>query len=86
MPASVPRNGYSPLLRFGFNLFYLKSWVCPPDTFFNISNNLCESCSIPNCQTCQYIDLCQTCLTGFYLKVTAAPSLQCVTCPVQFCT
>lgn len=52
MPVSVPRSSKVPLSRFGFTIFYLKTWQCIPDTFFNVTSNMCEGCPILNCRTC----------------------------------
>ncbi len=52
MTASVPRNSKTPLSRFGFTVFYLKTWYCQDQTFFNTTSNLCEGCPIINCLTC----------------------------------
>lgn len=42
MPASVPRDSSKrPITRFGFTLFYLKTWLCPNLTYYNSSLNLC---------------------------------------------
>lgn len=42
MPPSVPRDSSkSPITRFGFTLFYLKTWLCPNDTYYNETINLC---------------------------------------------
>lgn len=84
MPESKPRN-YDAFTRFGYTLFYMKTWTCPAMTYFNINTDLCESCAIPNCQECQYINLCKTCNTGFFLVPTAAPNLQCTSCPLANC-
>lgn len=41
MPVSVPRYGYTALSRFGYTLFYMKTWACQTGTFFNMTSNLC---------------------------------------------
>lgn len=40
MTPSKPRNpGYLiPLKRFGFTIFYMKTWNCPEKTFLNLTN------------------------------------------------
>lgn len=87
MPPSVPRFDYAPFSRFGFTLFYMKTWSCPNDTFFDVNLNLCVSCPIANCIKCTYIDLCQICNStgGFLLDTTAIPSKQCTLCPISNC-
>lgn len=42
MPPSLPKpNPTLPLTRLGFSLFYMKTWLCPNGTFFNITSGLC---------------------------------------------
>ena len=87
MPPSVPRDKATPFSRFGYTLFYMKTWICPNNTFFNTSSDLCVSCPIANCLTCTYIDLCKTCnaTAGYMLDPTAIPSNQCTKCPISNC-
>jgi hypothetical protein len=64
----------------------LKTWVCPTDTFFNITLDLCESCPILNCIVCQKIDLCKTCKSGYILNPQGNISQQCLlSCPITGC-
>jgi proprotein convertase subtilisin/kexin type 5 len=85
MPASTPRLNSVPFSRFGFTLFYLKTWSCPTNYFFNITTNLCDTCSIPNCATCSNLDQCSVCNTGFDLTATAIASAQCTSCALEGC-
>lgn len=85
MPPSVPRKNSVPFSRFGYTLFYIKTWMCPAGLFFNTTTNLCESCPIPNCATCTNIDLCNACNTGFTLDATLLPSGQCKNCTLTGC-
>lgn len=87
MPASIPRNNDVPFSRFCFNIFYIKTWICPNNTFFDVNTDLCVSCPILNCIECTYVDLCKTCNStgGFLLDVTALPDRQCSLCPVPHC-
>lgn len=86
MPVSVPRVDI-PFTRFGFTIFYLKTWVCQNGTFFNTSMDVCVSCPVPNCVQCTYIDLCNQCNSsgGYLLNPTASPDKQCTLCPVPNC-
>jgi hypothetical protein len=58
MPSSIPRYNSQPFIRFTYSLLYMKTWVCPTDTFFDNTIDMCVSCPIANCLTCQKIDLC----------------------------
>ena len=87
MPPSVPRYQMVPFSRFGYTLFYMKTWICPPSLFFDVTIDMCVSCPIPNCVNCTYIDLCNTCdsVGGFLLDVSAVPNKQCTLCPIPNC-
>ncbi len=86
MPVSNPRKNMTAFSRFGLTLFYMKTWVCPTNTFFNISSNLCVSCPVPNCNVCQHIGLCKTCKTGYTLNVQDNPLFQCtLNCQLANC-
>ena len=88
MTPSAPRNGRIPASRFGFSLFYLKTWACPNSTYYNISSGMCESCSIPYCTTCLNIDVCQVCDTasGYFLNPNSTNrNLQCSICTDPNC-
>ena len=53
MPASVPRDSSKrPITRFGFTLFYLKTWICPNSTYYSLTLNLCTECLITHCSKC----------------------------------
>lgn len=41
MPVSITKSGRPPFNRFGYTVFYMKTWICPNATFFNISSDLC---------------------------------------------
>ena len=87
MPPSAPRMSSVPFSRFGYTLFYLKTWTCPTGYFFNTTSNLCVTCPIANCVTCANIKLCSTCNTsaGYTLNPTAVPASQCTLCPIEGC-
>ena len=61
MPTSNQISNYVRLSRFGYTILYMKTWICPNDTYFNYSSNLCESCTIPDCLTCQTLNSCLIC-------------------------
>lgn len=84
MPVSVPRNSKTPLTRFGFTIFYLKTWYCINQTFFNTTSNMCEGCPIINCLTCENLTVCHTCdaSLNYYLNTTTG---QCDTCAITGC-
>lgn len=67
-----------------YTLFYIKTWICPNQTFFDPSLNLCTGCPIINCINCYNISVCSTCdeLHDFFLNTT---SLQCVACSLEGC-
>ena len=53
MPVSVGRaTNHIVINRVGFTIFYMKTWVCPDQTFFDIATDLCVGCPIINCITC----------------------------------
>ena len=49
--ASVPKSDLiqQALTRQGVTIFYIKTWVCPDDYFFDLDTDLCWQCSIANC-------------------------------------
>ena len=61
MPPSTQIGANGKLSRFGFTLLYMKTWLCPNNTNFNYSTNLCESCSISGCLTCINQTSCLIC-------------------------
>lgn len=61
MPTSVPRWSNTPLTRFCFTYFYMKTWTCPALKFFDINTNMCIDCPITSCLTCLNTTFCQTC-------------------------
>lgn len=62
MPLAVCRDtSDTPLTRYCFTIFYLKTWLCPNDTFFDPSINLCTSCPIVNCRDCLNLTVCLLC-------------------------
>lgn len=85
MPPSVPLFSKLPLSSFSFSYLYLKTWICPNNTFFNSSSNLCEYCSIPNCISCINLTQCQQCNNNYFQNISAMPSLQCTTCQISNC-
>lgn len=73
MPTSTISSAFNNmgiLSRFGYTVLYMKTWLCPNNTYFNYSSNLCESCSISGCLTCQTLNLCLICdeAANYFLK------------------
>lgn len=86
MPVSHPKRNMTAFSRFGYTLFYMKTWVCPSGTFFNLTSSLCVSCPVPNCAVCQHISLCKTCKTGYTLNPQDNPLFQCtLNCQIANC-
>lgn len=61
MPPSNQIGSYAKFSRFGYTILYMKMWECPVDTFMNSTVDLCETCSIPNCNVCTNLVVCQLC-------------------------
>lgn len=62
MPTSNPRIKLAdPLKNFRLTVFYLKTWICPNNTIFNPSTNMCVTCTIANCVTCHNLTNCSIC-------------------------
>ena len=63
MPVTV---GRSPLKTFNnitrFTVFYMKTWLCPNDTYINLTSNMCE-CSLQGCLLCFWLAKCTLCDT-----------------------
>ena len=49
------------LTRQGVTIFYIKTWYCPDNYFFDEGSNLCVGCNIPNCITCGNATVCILC-------------------------
>lgn len=65
MPVSVGRSPAGFVLnRVGFTMFYMKTWICPNQTFFDPTQNLCTGCPIYNCLNCVNYRVCGTCDTA----------------------
>ena len=59
MPPSYSSNtAYIPLTSFVFNIFYIKTWFCPPNYVYDPLMDLCMTCAISGCLTCTYYNLC----------------------------
>ena len=77
-----------PLTRFCYNFFYLKTWYCSvANTYYNLTSGMCEDCSIPGCNSCANLYLCDVCDggLGLYLNATAPIQSQCVPCAIPNC-
>ena len=63
--------------RVGLTIFYLKTWVCPDQTFFDTATDLCVGCPVNNCITCLSEYVCAICDTvnGYTLNAVTG---QCV--------
>lgn len=66
-------------------MFYLKTWICPNQTYFDPAQNLCSGCPIYNCLNCYNISVCSTCneTADYFYNAT---SMQCSPCTLQGCT
>jgi hypothetical protein len=55
-----------------FSYIYLKTWICPNYTYFNIYTDLCTTCPLENCLNCYNISACDVCdvWNGYYLNAT----------------
>lgn len=62
IPVSTSQNGmYLPSTRYGMTIFYLKTWICPSQSFFDSVTNECVGCSIPYCVDCLNLTYCNAC-------------------------
>lgn len=80
MPASAPRNtSRVPLSKFRFQIFYLKTWLCPNETFFDPALNLCTGCPIINCIDCLNLTVCLLCdeANGYFANATTGQCDRC---------
>ncbi len=70
--------------RFNFTVFYMKTWQCPAQTFFDPALNLCTGCPIINCLDCLNLTHCMNCdqSIGYFVDSTTG---QCVTCNIIGC-
>ena len=71
MPISVSRNpSWLPVSQYGFSYFYLKTWICLDQTYFDPSTNLCSGCPIIHCINCLNLTVCSRCdeSLGYFLN------------------
>lgn len=65
MPQSVGQTnkgfGTETVNRVGYTLFYLKTWYCPDQTYFDPAQDLCTGCPIINCINCYNLTVCSIC-------------------------
>ncbi len=62
MNPSVPiPESFATFLTFVFSLFYMKTWICPVDTWFNLTTDMCESCPLQGCLVCASLKQCSVC-------------------------
>lgn len=101
MPKSIGRSPVGTVLSGpGFTLFYMKTWICPNNTFINHTTNLCTACEIEGCTTCLSLKVCGVCDTANHYKLQGnrcvrcdvdnnyflnPDTMQCELCPTQFC-
>ena len=72
MPVSVGRASNNIVInRVGFTLFYMKTWLCPSQTFFDPTQNLCVGCPVYNCLNCLSLRVCSVCDTANGYTVNA---------------
>lgn len=65
MPVSVGRSPLQTVInQVRFTMFYMKTWTCPSQTFFDPATNLCTDCPIHNCLNCHTLYVCATCDTA----------------------
>ena len=87
MPLAVTReSGDTPLSRYCYSIFYMKTWQCSPSTFFDPSQNMCtDSCPVAHCLVCQTLTICSSCdvTNDFFLNTANG---QCVACTLTGCT
>ena len=66
MPVSV---GLSPtgyvINQVGYTMFYMKTWICPNQTFFDPTQNMCTGCPVLNCLDCLNYRVCSNCSVGY---------------------
>ena len=71
MPESKPHRNSRykiPVSRFGFTIFYMKTWSCPDQTFFNKTNEKCEGCPVYHCVDCYNLTVCNQCAENYQLN------------------
>jgi len=62
MRPSVPiPDPSATFLTFDYTLFYMKTWICPVDTWLNLTTNMCESCAVEGCLVCASLKKCSVC-------------------------
>lgn len=58
---SSPKGVFNPVRTYTFNIFYLKTWTCPNNTFINHTSNMCTDCILEGCSICTDLTICQEC-------------------------
>lgn len=81
---SAVKTDTGPVLKIGCSYFYLKTWVCPNETFFDPSLDLCTSCPIINCKNCYNLTVCWLCdeENGYFRNSSTG---KCDYCNMQGC-
>lgn len=65
-------------------MFYMKTWICMNQTFFDPDLNLCTGCPIYNCLNCLSLRVCEECneTNNYFLNNGTG---QCDGCTVEGC-
>ena len=50
---------------FGFTYLYIKSLICPSQTYFDYTLELCVNCTTPNCSNYFDVTNCDVCDKGY---------------------
>lgn len=50
-----------PVTKIGLSYFYLKTWNCLNQTYYDPVNDVCTECPIVNCINCFNVTVCATC-------------------------
>ena len=85
MLQAIPRIHNKPLSRFCFTVFYIKTWICPNQTFFDSTSNTCITCSVANCNVCLNASYCVECSTNYAVNSSTGQCYQ-QPCTLEGCT
>lgn len=89
MPVSVVYDVNKPSINaVTYTLFYLKTWFCPQDTFFDPTIDLCTQCPIFNCKNCYNLTVCVLCdqANNYFLDMTTNQCFSCTLDKSKLCT
>lgn len=88
MPESVGRtyknSGNVTISEVTCTIFYMKTWICPNETFLDPVQDLCTECQIANCLNCSNFYDCEICneTDGYFLNES---TFTCVICNLEGC-